>query len=400
MKKLAYLSVLLISILMISITAAAPVMAADLRSGESITIASGDTVNDDLYLAGADVTVDGTVNGDVVAFAQRITINGTVTGNVNAGGTVVLIKGIVGKSVRAVGSKVTVSGSITGDLIAGGDSVILVKGGNIGRDVLIAAGALTLEGPVGGNIKGNAGTLNLSSSVGGNVDVEVGQLKLDPSASINGSLVYRSENKAALAEGSNIKGQTTYHPVEKEKQPSGESIGQAIAAAMSAIIGFIIVLIVVIALIKFVAALLTGIILIVLSKKQVNEALAVLKQKPWYCLGWGALLFFFLPVAIFVAFMLIIGIPLGAIALAAYIIALYFGHILIAIFVGKWMLRLGNDQVSTGKMIGALALGLFIVYLAGLIPFVCFFTDLAVVLFGFGAIILYIYAKLAPPHAV
>jgi hypothetical protein len=228
----------------------------------------------------------------------------------------------------------------------------------------------------------------------------VGQLKLDPSASINGNLVYKSQDKAMMAEGSNIKGQTTYHPVEKEKQPSGESIGQAIAAGMSAIIGFIIVLILIIALIKYAAALLTGILLIVLAKKQVNGALAVLKQQPWYCLGWGALLFVFSPVAIFVAFMLIVGIPLGAIALAAYIIGLYFGHILIAIFVGKWMLRLGNEQASTGKLIGALALGLFIVYLAGLIPFISIFTDLAVVLFGFGAIILYIYAKLVPPHAV
>jgi len=399
-KKLAYLSALVIVVLMISLVAAVPAMAADLRSGDTVTISSGDTVNDDLYMAGADVTIDGTVNGDVVAFAQRITINGTVTGNVNTAGTAVIIKGNVGKSVRAVGSKVIVSGSISGDLVAGGDSVTLMKGGAISRDVLVAAGVLALEGPVGGSVRGNAGKLNISSSVGGNVDVEVGQLKLDPSASINGNLVYKSQEKAIVEEGSSIKGQTTYHPVEKEKRPSGESIGQAVAAAMSAFIGFIIILLVVIAVIKFVAALLTGIVLIIVARKQVNGALAVLKQKPWYCLGWGALLFFFLPVAIFVAFILIVGIPLGAIALAAYIIAIYFGHILIAIFVGKWLLRVHDDQVSTGKMIGALALGLFIVYLAGLIPFISCLTDMAVILFGFGAIILYIYSKLVRPHAV
>jgi cytoskeletal protein CcmA (bactofilin family) len=398
-KKLAYLSALLISVLLISFTAT-PAMAADFRSGESITIPSGDTVNDDLYLSGAEVTIDGLINGDVVVFAQRITINGSVNGNVNAAGTSVLVKGSISKSLRAVGSKVVVSGAVNGDLVAAGDTVVLAKGGSIGRDLITATGSLALEGPVSGNVKGNAGKLTISSSVGGNVDVEVEQLKLDPSASINGILVYKSKDKAFLAEGASIKGQTTYHPVEKQNQPSGDTIGQMIAAAMSAIVGFIIALILVIAVVKYVAALFTGIILIVLAGKQMTEVIAVLKRKPWYCMGWGALLFFFVPVAIFIAFMLIIGIPLGAIALAAYIIGLYLGHIVIAIFVGKWMLRLGDDHVSSGKMIGALALGLFIVYLAGLIPFISIFSDLAVLLFGFGAITLYIYSKLVPPHAV
>ena len=378
-------------------------MAADFRNGDTVTIKSGETVNDDLYLTGADVTVDGTVNGDLVIFAQRITINGTVNGNINVAGQNVTIKGTVSKSVRSAGAKVLLSGSINGDLVALCESLSVAGDGSIGRDLVVTGGTINVEGPVNGNLKSSSGKLLINSNVGGNVEVETNQLKLGPSANINGNLVYTSKDRAAMAGGSSIKGQTIYHPVEKEKQPSapsGETIGQAIGAAMSAIVGFLIALILIITLIKYGAALLTGIILIVLAKKQLNEIIAVLKQEPWPCLGWGALLFIFVPVAIFIAFILIVGIPLGSIALAIYIIGLYLAHIITALFLGKWILGSGNNQASTGKMIGALALGLFIVYLAGLIPFICVFTDLAVILFGFGAILQYINTKLTSPGVV
>ncbi|MCK4331752.1 MAG: hypothetical protein KAW81_04245, partial [Dehalococcoidia bacterium] len=50
----------------------APVLAADLRSGDTITVASGEVVDDDLYIAGESIVIDGTISGDLWAVGRTI----------------------------------------------------------------------------------------------------------------------------------------------------------------------------------------------------------------------------------------------------------------------------------------------------------------------------------------
>ncbi|MCX5996399.1 MAG: hypothetical protein NTV42_02030, partial [Chloroflexi bacterium] len=120
-----------------------------------------------------------------------------------------------------------------------------------------------------------------------------------------------------------------------------------------------------------------------------------LKSKPWPCLGYGALVLFLVPVAIAIACALVIGIPLGLATLALYIFTVYLGHIFVGLFIGKWLLRQRADANSTGRLIAALAIGLFVVYVCGVIPFVGCLTDLAVILFGLGAIAYRLKTELA-----
>jgi hypothetical protein len=154
-------------------------------------------------------------------------------------------------------------------------------------------------------------------------------------------------------------------------------------------------LLLVVVVIKYAAALLTGIVFILLGRKYIPGLVETLKSKPWPCLGYGALILFLVPVAIAIAFGLVIGIPLGLAALALYILAVYLGHIFTGLFIGKWMLRQRADVDSTGRLIAALALGLLIVYVCGIIPFVSCLTDLAVILFGLGTITYFLKTKLA-----
>ena len=62
----------------------APVAAADPRTGDTVVIASGDVVNDDLYIAANVITINGIVNGDVLCVGATININGRVNGSVIA----------------------------------------------------------------------------------------------------------------------------------------------------------------------------------------------------------------------------------------------------------------------------------------------------------------------------
>jgi len=394
-KKAGRFIALLTAVLAVSTLLLTPVNAADIRNGERLTIPAGDVINDDLYLFGSNITVDGTVHGDVIVFGNRITINGDVNGSVNGAGQDIMIKGRVKDSVRVATSSVDIDGSIGGDLVAAASQVNIARSGSIGRDLLVAAATVQVDGPVAKDIRGSAGKLVINSSVGGNVDIEGDDVKLEPAASIAGNLTYKSERKAEQAKEATVKGEIKHVPPPPQPKPSGETIGQAIGGLVAAVVGFVVILVLVVVVIKYAAALLTGIIFILLGRKYIPGLVETLKSKPWPCLGYGALVSFLVPVAIAIAFGLVIGIPLGLAALALYMLAVYLGFIFISLFIGKWILRQRTDVNSTGRLIAALALGLLIVYLCFFIPFIGCLIDLAVVLFGLGTITYFIKTKLA-----
>jgi uncharacterized membrane protein YccF (DUF307 family) len=63
-----------------------------------------------------------------------------------------------------------------------------------------------------------------------------------------------------------------------------------------------------------------------------------IRNKPWWSLGWGAIVLFATPVAAIVVCITIVGIPLGLIGLALYGIAIYLSQIPVALFIGRWII--------------------------------------------------------------
>ena len=385
---------LLAAALAVSLLITAPVNAADIRSGDMLTVPAGDVINDDLYLFGSNVTVDGLVNGDIIVFGDWITVNGDINGSIIGAGKHIVVKGRVRDSVRMAASAIDINSPIGGDLVTAASYVTVAQSGSVGRDLLVAAAEVQVDGPVARDVRGSANKLVINSNVGGNVDIAGDEVKLGPAAGIAGNLTYKSEKKAEQAKEATVKGEIKHVPPPQPK-PSGETVGQAIGGLVTAVVGFIVILLLVVAIIKYAAALLTGIIFILLARKYVPGLAATLKGRPWPCLGYGALLLFLAPVAIAIAFGLVIGIPLGLAALVVYVSAVYLGHIFMGLFIGQWMLRQRADVDSTGRLIAALALGLLVVYACGIIPFIGCLTGLAVILFGLGTIIYFLKTKLA-----
>jgi hypothetical protein len=394
-KKLGRFLTTIAAVLIISLLMFVPVHAADARAGQNVDVSAGEVVNDDLYLAGSEITVDGTVNGDVVAAGNRVTINGTVNGSVTAIGSTITINGTVTNSIRAAGTTVILNGKAGNDLVAMAGQVTVSSVSKIGRDLLANAGNVDVNGPVTRNIMCNAGSFAVGSSVGGNVKAEATEIKLGPSASVAGNFEYTSADEASMAAGATIKGQTRHNLPAPSPAPSNQNVATAVGAFLSAVLAFILGLIIVLALIKYAAALLVAIVIILIARKQVERIIEALRTRPWPCLGWGALIAVLVPIGVVILCITIVGIPLAAAALAAYIIALFLGHIITAIFLGKWMLRQPARDITNGNLIGAAALGLLVIYIVGLIPVISVITDLAVVLFGFGSIIYHIKERMS-----
>jgi len=385
---------LLAIVLTVTILLTAPAGAADVRQGENLVIPAGEVVNDDLYLFGSGITIEGTVNGDVIAFADRININGAINGNFNGAANYITVDGDVRESVRVAVSSIFVDSKIGGDLVAAASEIDITSAGSVGRDLLPAAATVHVGGPVGNDIRGSAGDLIINSSVGRNVHIECSTLKLEPYAGIDGDLTYKSRTNAVQAEGAKGGGKIDHIvPSSPPDSTLGQSAGQVAGLVASGIVIFFVILLIFIALFKYAAALLTGILLILLARKSMPGLIGTLKSRPWPCLGYGALFYVLAPIAIVIAFVLIIAIPLALIGLAVYMLAVYLASIFIALFIGKWMLRQSSDNTDVGPNIGALALGLLVLQIISVIPFIGCLCNLTAILFGLGAFFLFIRSK-------
>ena len=79
---------------------------------------------------------------------------------------------------------------------------------------------------------------------------------------------------------------------------------------------------------------------------------------------------------------------MGLIGLALYGIVIYLSQIAVGLFIGYWIIGYFSNVESRGILVGALALGLTVLTLLKLIPYVGFPLWLATVLFGIGAMVL------------
>jgi cytoskeletal protein CcmA (bactofilin family) len=180
---------------------AGPAAAGDYRTGDAVTIGAGETVSDDLYVAGQTVTIEGTVDGDVTVAAGTVAVRGQVNGSLNVGGGTVDVPGSVQGALRAMGGTVRIGGSVGRDVVVSGGTVTIDSGATVTGDVAGGAGTLTIAGAVAGDVYVGAGTLEVTGRVEGMLDVSVGSLTIGPQAVIVGEVTYTSSREAAIASG-------------------------------------------------------------------------------------------------------------------------------------------------------------------------------------------------------
>jgi cytoskeletal protein CcmA (bactofilin family) len=353
--------------------------AADIRGYEDVIIASGDVVDDDLYLAGNRIVINGTVNGDVIAAGSTIIIDGTVNGDVIALASTVTIDGEITGSARVAGSDVSIGGTIGEDLITAGSSIIIKEASGIGRDLIFGAGNIEMDSRISGDIKGIAEIVEITNIISGDADIEVKELTITSTANIKGNLTYVSSNEATIHSGAVIGGEISRHLPAHDKWDRSWNFLPLINPWLKVL--------------SFLAALLVGIIIIlVIPEKSVQAAMAI-RNKPLASLGWGALILFLAPLAILISILTIIGIPVGLLAIILYVILIFVSQLVVGLFIGQWIVSKLNIKESRGSLIGALAIGLLLLTLLRLIPVVGWVVWLATTLFGIGAVGVLVFRK-------
>ncbi len=276
-------------------------------AADVVLVAEGDVVADDLYAAGQVITINGLVEGDLFFWAaDRLEINGEVTGNVTGAAGTMRINGRVGGSVRVVGWDLAAGGSVGRDLFGIGWRVAV--DGAIGRDVLAWTRNLAAGGSVGRDIAGQArGTALLSGRVGRDVDMTVNRLRVADGADIAEDLVYRSPRSATVSEQATVGGNLIRRP----PLVPNLSVGAASTALTIAIWLFYMIV---------------G--LLVIRIPGYGQAAQRVRARPWFSLGWGAVMLLGLPLLFALALWVVIvfagwnlWIALGAALVGAILVA-------------------------------------------------------------------------------
>lgn len=365
--------------IMAMILASVPVLAADFRSGADVNVASGEVVNNDLYLSGGTLNIDGTVNGDLVAAGGTVNLNGTVNGAVMVAGGTVNLNGKVTHGVRAAGGTVNVNGAIGGDLVVAGGTVIISGKASIGRDLVFASGNTSAAGPVEGNVRGIASELVLSNGVKGNVEVTAESLTLSPSANLQGNLIYISQNDAVVQAGARIAG-TTHHnfPPPRNTGPLSNLGGRVLA---------------------FLMALAAGLIATLMVPRRLEASADLIRRKPWISLGWGAIILVAVPIAAIVVLATVVGLPLALIGMGFWGMTLYLSQLPAGMIIGRSIFRQVGQQKTKTMLLAALASGLLILEILKVIPVLGFIVTLAAILFGMGAIVISAQKQAIAPAA-
>lgn len=344
--------------------------AAEVRRGQEVTVGPQEVIDDDLYVFGRTIVIQGTVRGDVVAVGRTVEVTGAVEGDVMAASSETRISGLVQGSVRAAGSTVELAGPVGHDVMLAGNQLQLLPTARIAGDAFLASKDIQAQAPVGGELRASAGTLTLGAPVQGDVRAEVDSLHLTDKAHVVGSLYYRGEREAQMDAGAVVAGSVEREAPEHRR---GEGSMLAVLGWVRSLVGLFVL----------------GLLLVLVSPSFARRAPATLRQSPWLSLGWGALLLLGAPLVAALVFFLGVllgGWWIGLFALGLYLLALALCFPVVGMFLGRWVLeRFGRRGAH---LVVALLVGLVLLTLVGRVPILGFLVGVATVLFGLGALLL------------
>lgn len=355
--------------------------AADFRSGDSLVIASGETVDDDLYLAGNTIRISGTVRGDVFAAGNTIIVDGRIEGSLSAAGQTIDISGTVDRSVRAAGNTVTLSSTVGRDFLAAATTIIINRNATVGNDAVVGGTTLTMDGTVGRDLRAGATNATVNGMVGRNATFDgVSSLTIGSGARITGSLQYRSDRDATIQSGATV-GSVERLPLDPDDGPSPVNVG-------GRIIGTIIDLVR-----TFFGIIALGLLWRWLFRAAADRVDDTLTGTPLPSLGIGCLALLVAPFSLLVLF--VVGVVIGGwgipvILWLVMLAILLLSGAIVAQSIGYWLLRMTRQQ---GGATVQLLLGAVILAILSIIPFVNVMTSLLVGTVGLGAVLVALYRQ-------
>jgi hypothetical protein len=301
------------------------------------------------------VVVNGHVRGDVICGGENVRINGTVDGN-----------------VRTFGHSVDVAGTIGRNFTTWSGETNLEDKASVGGSMMFFSDDVTLAGVIARDVQGMANSVDVSGTLGRDLSARANQLILDPTADVKGNVKYTGKNQANIAQGAKM---GSFVKITPKGGPAYASWRFYWHRILLWGVGFIF-----------------GLVLLLLMPGFYADATMACKNYA-PAAGFGLLFMFATPIAAIIACITVVGLGVGIATLLLYAIAMYASTVFLSGFIGEAIL---GPAIGTGAMIGRLALGLAILHVLRVLPYIGGWILFIAMFWGFGAMIMAIYKRLRP----
>ncbi len=326
------------------------------------TIALTEDLTGDVYIAAGTVNIDAVIDGDLIVAGGTITFNGEVTEDLRIVGGTLVLDGIVGQDVT----------------VAGG-TINFTEDSQVGGSVIAAGGTISYDGQVLGNLLTGAGQANLNGLFGQQVRLGSGSFNVAPEASIGGDLVATYEEASSVSAEAQIIGETKVEKTQYTEQAEGAKVW-----ADSLAEGFNVAKV----MTTLAMSLASGIILLLLLPKLSRQLAKSIIDQPFATLGWGFLKLVVTPIVIVLLLMTLIGVPLAGMLFLLYLLSFFVANWIASLAVGQRLAKEFEAKFLDNPY-WQLTVGLVIIKLVGLIPFVGGLIKFALFLMGLGALLLW-----------
>ena len=354
--------------------------AAEVEHGQRrYTLPAGSEVKTDLIVGAATTQIDGDVDGDLIVWSREITVNGHVKGDILAWGQDLRVNGPVDGNVRAWGQNLTLDSTVAKNVMAVAREVDLEDKASVGGTMTVAAGYSELEGHIAGDLLAFTGNTKIDGALGRNAEIHSRQLTIGPQAQIQGETKYIGRQQAVVSPSAKLGSplNTTIRSNSPGRMFAPPSYWRRIWRAT----------------LKWGASFVFGMCLLLLIPGFFAD-ISRASKRIMPAMGFGVLFLFATPIAALIVCATIVGLGLGIATLLLWGIAIYAAHIFVGAWVGERVLPAGR-----GAGLGGLAIGLLILQVIGVVPYLGGWISFVVVLWGMGALVLATHRRLQPSPA-
>jgi hypothetical protein len=279
----------------------------------------------------------------------------------------------MGGDLVIAGGQVTVNKDVViggGLLVAGGD---IIFNGTVSNSVKAGFGSLVFNGRAGKDIDCRGGVLQMNGTVVGPAVLAAGKITIGDNASFQNTVRYWNRKGAVDFKQSLHNGEATFDPSLKIETGQWYYLG---GISVFGLIWYIGMALLMIAIIQY------------LFSSIMKKAGDTVFNKTLPSLGWGALFFIGVPIAAIIAFITIVGVPVGLLLVFNYIILILLAAVITSVVAAHWFNNRFSYKWGYWKLVLA-ALGIFVILkLIFSLPFFGWLIALIIVCMAFGAILL------------
>lgn len=328
-------------------------------SGNQATVL--EQVENDVFAAGFNASVEGPVKGDVHLAGFSVSVAGPVEGNVYAAGNAVAISGPVGEDVNAAGSNITLSGAAP------------IKG-----NARLVGANIDISKPIDGSLTSASSTALLNAVVGGDYFYTGESLSFGADARVNGQIHITSSSDISVPASVAPADRVTIKKVAPEEierltdqQPFSAPFWPGSNIAQLALTALILTIV--------------GGLWLLFAPRRSEHAYASARAHPFRSLLYGVIGLAALFGLIFVSAISIIGLPLVPLVILILVVMLMLGYAAGGWYLGRQALTsLSFMPQGRGGQVLAMALGIAVLLVLGIIPFAGWIIQVFAIMFGLG----------------